>query len=552
MNYFRRHLLLFAIFSIPLLFLSCSKEKRQGLPKAVPAGGTLRICASAETEILDPQGILFLSDLSIASHIYEGLVGIGNDFNRPIPVLATRWEKYDGGKRIRFYLRKNVRFHDDPCFPAGKGRLFTAGDVVYTFQRLADPQLNFSNFYLFQGKIAGIDAFHNGQAASISGIRVLGPHTVEFVLTRPYFSFLKLLSTAPAFIVPKEAVTYYGANLAKHPVGTGPFRLVSWKQLEEIVLIKNEAYWGRDSLNNPIPYLKELRIRLISNPILSVSEFLKGSLNLLRTDEKTYNELLQRPRFTEQFKLALKTRDTAVRFFGVALDKKTPLSRSRSLREAVARTFNRVALKQAAANGVHLTHSLAPPSLLGRKDLDWFGYTPGIAQKMLRQEKLPAGMLPIAVSSNIESPDVQFICQAIRELGLPCKPDIHRVAYYRHIIRDRPDLFRVSFLPNYPDAEDYYALFYSKNARTTNLTAYHNSLYDRLFEEALLEQSAEKRQEKFYQLERILKRDVPAFYVSGGAPVFYLTPHFVHGLKLRNTFPDFRYVWIERHHVQKK
>lgn len=533
----------FGLVILFVLFLSCSREKAHSPPNAVSPGGTLRISASAETETLDPQKILFLSDMQIVSFIYEGLVGIDNHLN-PVPLLAERWEKFDNGRRIRFHLRKNVRFQDDACFPGGIGRTLTAEDVRFTFQRIADPAVKCPNRYLFEGKIVGMDAFCEGKSPAISGIRVLAPDEIEFHLTKAYFSFLKLLAAVPAQIVPREAVVAYGANLGHHPVGTGPFRLARWKSLKEILLVKNDHYWQKDEIGNTLPYIEALQIRLISNPVLRISEFLKGNLDVIRVQEKDAVELQKQPHFQQKFRVDQKNPNLDVRFFGFSLDKKTPLSREPQLRQAIVRAFRRDKLNDNSPLPVTLAKSFVPDFLLNHHEFSWYPYTPETARQLV-QKLSPASLhQTIEISSNIKSAEADLLCQAIRRLGLRCKTDIHPVKYYAHILKDRPDIFRVSFFPNYPDAEDYYALFYSGNIGGINLTSYQNPEFDSHLKSVLFEQNADVRQELFIQMEKILSQDIPAIYLVRTPPDYILTSRRIHGLGTKITSIDFQRAWI--------
>jgi len=501
--------------------------------------------ALAQIETLDPQKILFLSDLRIASFIYEGLVGMNEDQNL-FPLLAESWEKLDGGRRIRFHLRKGVRFQDDPCFPDGVGRIITAEDVLFTFQRLASPAIKCPNWYLFEGKIVGMDAFHAGKSSTILGIRVLTPDEIEFHLTKAYFSFLKLLATVPAQIVPREAITAYGTNLGRHPVGTGPFRLVRWKPLSEILLVRNDHYWQVDSEGNHLPYIEALQIKLISNPVLKISEFLKGNLDVLRVREKDFVELRKQPEFQKKFQVAQKISNLGVRFFGFSMNKKTSLSREPRLRQAIIRAFQREKLNENNPLPQPLARSFVPPFLLNSHSFSWYTYTPKSARQMVREMSSAVQNQTIEISSNIKTPEVDLLCQAIHNLGLRCKIDIHPVKYFAHILNDRPDIFRVSFLPSYPDPEEYYTLFYSKNIGSTNLTGYRNPKFDVLLEKVLVEQNSNVRQGLFVQIEKILAQDIPAIYLIQTPPNYVLISHKLHGVTMRMTSTDFRHVWIER------
>ncbi len=529
--------------------LGCSSQKPA--PASSPRyGGTLNWAVTAEMEQLDPQRIMFRSDWQVASLIYEGLLTIGKDHNQLIPRLAENWEKLDGGRRLIFHLRHDVCFHDDPCFPDGVGREFQARDVVYTFQRIADPDVASPNWYLFKDKIEGIEAYHERTAPDISGIRALDDSTVEIKLTRPYYSFLKLLATPTAFIVPQEAVAHYGADFSHHPVGAGPFRLVHWRRLADISLVKNDRAWEKDEVGRPLPYLDGLHIRLISNPMLSVSEFLKGSLDLLAVNEKQFAQLGQEAGFEQKFIVAQKDDDFSVRFFGISMNGGSVIARRPEIRRAIACAFDNRALAQQFP--IDIPKGLVPSFLLGSASPKWYAHDPAAAKKMIDNLDTNVTKSPIYLCSNISGEAVNLLSKAMLRIGLTCRVDIHAMRYYEHIMHKRPEIFRVSFYPSYPDPEEYYALFYSKSSPSVNLTGYCNPQFDALLEQAFVEQDAGKRQSIFLRLEKLLKRDVPAIYISHSRPKYFITPKNIHGLSIQSTIPDFRKVWIESQDAEQK
>ena len=538
-----------AILLSLLVITSCSKKDAYLADDLPKYGGTLRITASAELGNLDPQKIIYWSDWNVASMVYDGLVSFDENYIDLIPTIAKSWQKFDEGKRIVFNLRDDVFFHDDPCFVDGEGRNLTAEDVLFTFKRIADPDLKCANWYIFDGKIQGLSDYFNQTTDEISGIKILDDYTIEFNLTKPYFSFLKLMASPTAFIVPKEAVDYYGENIAKHPVGTGPFRLVQWKQLEQVSLIKNKKYWLKDKFDQQLPYLDGIEIILISNPVLTVSEFMKGSFDLFAASGQTYNQLLDDPNFKSKFKIAKTSQDFAIRFLGFSVDKNTSLSKFAPARQAIALGFDRESLKQDLNNIMNIANSFVPKSLLPNVGENWFPFDLDFAKTTIATVDPSIKKQEIVICSNIRTKAVETLSRTFENLDLNYNIDIHPVNYYEDIVEERPDIFRISFYPSYPDPEEYYALFYSKSSPTTNVTGYKNPTFDELLENAMVEQNQIKRQNYFYQLEKILKKDVPVLYISHSLPKYFITPHSVYGLMMKSTIPDFRHVWIKAENV---
>ncbi|HKL20350.1 MAG TPA: ABC transporter substrate-binding protein, partial [Tichowtungia sp.] len=182
---------------------------------------------------LDP-GITGEVSSSLAiSRLYEGLLQY-HYLARPyklIPALAESMPDIsDDGLTYTFKIRKGIFFHDDPCFPGGKGRELEARDFVYSIKRVADVKNASSGFWAFNKRIKGINAFHDASKGSeptdydmdVEGLQAPNKYTLQITLTEPYPQFLYILAMHYAFAVPREAVEYYSRDFVNNPVGTGP------------------------------------------------------------------------------------------------------------------------------------------------------------------------------------------------------------------------------------------------------------------------------------------------------------------------------------------
>ena len=188
-------------------------------------GGELCYVRNHPGEGLDPVLIRFdNATREVAGLIYEGLVGLEPGTFRPVPLLAESWEFSPDRRTLTFRLRRGVRFQDDPCFPDGRGREVTAEDVKYSWERVAGWKGDTWGYEAFR-LIEGAEEFRSGRAGHISGIQVEGPHRLRVRFARPDFAFLYAISGPRGYVVPEEAVEYYGEGFPRHPVGTGPFRI---------------------------------------------------------------------------------------------------------------------------------------------------------------------------------------------------------------------------------------------------------------------------------------------------------------------------------------
>jgi oligopeptide transport system substrate-binding protein len=536
------------IFSVIFIFF-ISGCRTQHSQKTVPVnyGGVFKFEQTNPVETFDPREILFLNDWQISSLIYEGLAWYNDERDSIEPLLAESWQVSSDGCQWTIRLRNDVHFQDDPCFPSGKGRRLTAADILYTFERLASPQAVCSNWYLFAGKIIGIDDYHSGAAADISGIFIADDLHVQITLPRPYAAFLNLLATSATMIVPREAVEYYGIHFRDHPVGTGPFCLARRDPLQEIVFVKNEHYWRKDSDNRPLPYLDGLHLRFKSSAMVALSDFLKGENDLLEGDSRL--GLQSGENDSQPFKVGAKHIDYSVRFFGFMLDGDSPVVRNVELRRAIAMSYNKEKLAQNLPELEFVpAGSLVPPVLLHTK-MEFYPYDKEKAKALFDKYLSTLENPTCTIASNLKTPEIGVLVPELSRYGIKVLFRHVPVDYYHTIITEHPDIFRVSYQPSFPDPEEYYSLFYSKSSRDINLTGYSNGEYDHLLDQARMELDAKKRQDLFVRLERILARDVPAIYTNHNSPHYYYVNQSVEGFKVRLSIPDYRTVWFN-HHVK--
>ena len=236
------------VISFCFLFESCTHQA-EPISK-IKLGGTYHIPIVSEISCLDPLcGEVYT--WSIGSQILEGLVTFSKDGSQIIPLLAKRFEVKDSS--IIFYLRKGVHFHNDPCFINGKGRIAVASDVKYSLERFFNSLKDSPNNNSPEYSISGLKDFFNGKTNHITGLEVINDLTFE-IKTKKRFHVLKQLASHHFFVIPKEAVYYYGDDFKLHPVGTGPFRFSEFAANEKLVLVKNENYW--DNKNGiKLPFL---------------------------------------------------------------------------------------------------------------------------------------------------------------------------------------------------------------------------------------------------------------------------------------------------------
>src|SRR4029450_2936978 len=225
-------------------FLACALlVGMAGTAEAVTRGGTLIYARYADSLFLDPVFNDANVDIWILTNLYDTLFLPTDDGKDVQPGLATAWQAADDGLSYTITLRQGVKFAD--------GTPMTAEDVKWSIERAANPKNGIFNFLL----------------TSIDSVAVTAPDTVTIKLKQPDPVLIKALATFNTAILPMKA--YEAApgatdeekakTFAEHPIGTGPFKFVSWERNVTMKLVRNENYWRKDAEGKQLPYLDEIQ-----------------------------------------------------------------------------------------------------------------------------------------------------------------------------------------------------------------------------------------------------------------------------------------------------
>jgi peptide/nickel transport system substrate-binding protein len=480
----------FAAIAILVPLFACS---------AKPDPNTVVMVIESSPTNLDPRVGLDAQSERIDELLFDDLCTRDEHLNVR-PGLAERWEIPDPLTYI-FHLHQGVRFHD--------GRPLTSRDVKWTFDSL------------LQGKIRSTKA---AAYRPVDHIDTHDDYTVVFHLKEPFATFLWNISDGAIGIVPYGS----GDEISRHPIGSGAFRFVSAEPDKEVVIKRNDGYWGEKArLNN-------VRFAVVPDATTRALELRKGSADIavtsltgdmvLALERETNLEVLRGPGTVLGY-LAFNTRE--------------PILKDVQVRQAVAYAIDRTAIiHYLMRDFARPAYSLLPPeSWAYNGDVPRYAYNPDRARQLLEQAGYPAvnGVrfhLTMKTSTD-ESPRLvaAVLQQQLREVGIALDirtfefatflSDVIRGAYQLHTLRwvggnEDPDIFEYVF----------HSAKFSPHGG--NRTYYANPRVDALIDQARGEPDQNSRKQIYAEIQRILAEDLP--YID----LWYLENVMVHTRRVRN------------------
>ncbi|MEJ5964267.1 ABC transporter substrate-binding protein [Pedobacter immunditicola] len=471
---------------------------------------------------MDPAFARNQNAIWMINQIFNGLVQVDTGLNT-IPSIAKTWQISADGLVYTFNLRDDVYFHDHPQFAGGKGRKVIADDFVYSFNRLIDPKVGSSGGWIFSDKVKDATSFS-----------ALNDSTFQITLVKPFPAFMSLLTAQYCSVVPKEVVQHYGKDFRSNPVGTGPFKFKYWKEDEILVLLKNEKYWEKEG-NTPLPYLDAVKVTFINDKQSAFMNFIKKELDFFDKVDGSYRDdiLTKSGKMTSKYKGEFQIRKgpyLCTEYLGILVDtnktivKNSPL-RNKKVRQAINYAIDKKKLIKYLRNsiGSPATSGFVPAGMPGFDStaVKGYVYNPKKAAALLAEAGYPdgKGMPLVTLSASTTSRDlIEFIQGELSEIGIKVKVEVNPAASLRDMMsKNEVTFFRGSWIADYPDAENYLSVFYSKNRVPfgPNYTGYFNDDFDRLFEQSYYEEDAQKRFALYHQMDNMILEHasiVPIYY----------------------------------------
>lgn len=510
---------IFFLFACLLLF-SCSRENGN-------EGKTVfRYNESKGIATLDPAFAKSQTTIWPVNQLFNGLVQMDDSLHVK-PCIAKRWSISADGRIYSFFLRKDVFFHDHELFPEGKGRRVVAQDFVYSLGRIIDSKVASPGAWI----LSNLDQKAGNK---YSGMKAISDTILELTLQRPFPGFLGLLTMQYCSVVPEEIITHYGNDFRSHPVGTGPFYMKLWVEGEKLVFRKNEHYFETDQQGKSLPYLDAVAITFINDKQSEFMEFILGNIDFLSGVNASYkDELISRSgklkkKYSDRFTM-ITSPYLNTEYLAFLLDSASELvskspSRIKQVRQAFNFGFDRRKMMRYLRNnlGTPAEYGFIPKGMPGFSDkVHGYTYDPDKARKLLAEAGFTNGKgLPeVLLTTTGDYLDLcEYIQHELSQIGIKIRIDVNTGATFRDMVANsKLAFFRGSWVADYADAENYLALFYSKNFSPggPNTTHFKSIYFDSMYDQAMNETNDTLRYHLYNKMDQFVMDNavvIPLYY----------------------------------------
>jgi oligopeptide transport system substrate-binding protein len=530
---------------IILLLASCSKNGHKD------GGNILEYPLSGEVSTLD---IITSYDTISASVVHQCVEPLYeyHYLKRPytiIPLIAESMPLIEqNGLRYTIKIKKNIAYHPDPAFE-GKTRYVKAEDFVTQIKRLAYIPNASSGWWLFDGKIKGLNDFREKVGSDfdlffktdISGIKTPDDQTLVIDLIEPYPQMNAALSMSFTAPMPKEILLKYNNKLNDRIIGTGPFMLKKWNHLSGVQLVKNpdyhESYYptqgdrfahSRGLLKDAgkrIPFLDGINFRIMKENQTRWLNFLSKKIHILQNIPKEIYDTAMTPQgtLTEE----LKKKNIKMQAFPMLTYwwlsfnmKGTVFSKNKYLRMAVAHAIDYDRFIELFTNNIgQKANSIYPPGIPGYNPNKVLPYSYNLekAKEYMVKAGYPKGkglppiIFDVRGAAGTHRQRGEFFQSQLKQIGIETKVTTNTFPnFLKKEKAGELQFWQDGWTLDYPDAENVLQLLLSKNKSPgPNKTNYNNPKFDSLFQELKFLPESKRKWALMEEMENIVLDDLP-------------------------------------------
>lgn len=459
-----------------------------------PDANTFRLVLSNEPPTLDWSLATDSVSITVIENLMDGLTRFDHEL-RPVPAIASSWDVSDGGRRYLFHLRTDVTWSD--------GTPVTAEHFEYAWKRLLDPKTAAQYAYFLYPVVNG-KAYNTGRITdpSIVGVTARSAHELEVILEQPLVYFPSLTTFMVTFPQRKDLIDRYGDRWTdpRYLVTNGPFRLDEWRHEYRLTLSANPAYYGGT------PKVDRVRMYVVNERTTELTLYETGDLDYAQLPPEAIPAFEGTPEHR---------RVPILRGYYAGFNvKKRPFTDPR-IRRAFALAIDREEFPKILRGGERAARSWVPPGMPGYEPDVGLPYDPERARTLLAEAGFPEGRGFPAVEYVYNTGPVNTLiaenlqAQWKRALGIDVRLDnVEWKVYLKRLEQDAPPMFRLGWGADYPDPDNFLALFTADSGN--NHTRWANPTYDALVAAAASEMDAARRWAMYREAQRLLtEEDVP-------------------------------------------
>lgn len=439
----------------------------------------------------------------VASFVYNGLVKYDKDYHI-IGDLAQSWEIKDGGKRIRFHLRRGVMWQD--------GEPFSARDVMFTYKTIIDPKT---------------PTAYSGRYRLIKEAKVIDDYTFEVSYERPFAPALISwgLEILPEHLLKGKNIV--ASPLTRSPVGTGPFKFKRWDVGSKIVLEANESYF--DSR----PYLSGLGYTIIPDQATQFMELKAGGIDLMGLSPLQYLRQTDSPKLRKMYN-KYKYLSDGYTYLGFNL-KRSPFD-NKKIRQAIAYAIDKEEIIKGVLLGLGkvATGPYKPGTIWYNPNVRRYPYDRDKAAMLFKEMGFEdhdgdgfidkdGRAFEFTIITNqgnsMRKKAAQIIQHRLKEVGIKVNVRIIEWTVFLKEFVDKSNFDAVILGWNILQDPDLYTVWNSESE--LNFVGYKNPEVDRLLEKGRHTFDQEKRKYCYFRIQEILAEDQPYvfLYVPYSLPI---------------------------------
>lgn len=516
-------------------FSACTnplKPSKTDVPHSV-----FRVNLGTEPPDLDPAKTDDLTSFTVLLPLLKGLTQFDADMKAE-PAIAQSWDISPDGKRYVFHLRKDARWSD--------GKPVQAEDFAYAWSRALAPRIG-APYAFFLYELKNGKAYYDGKIQDFSkvGVHAVDPQTLIVELERPTPFFLNLAASPVMLPLRQDVVGKFGDKFteAGYFVSNGAYQLSQWRHEEKIVLTPNPYFYEKNPVKRP--RLKAIDMYMINDANTSVVMYENGELDFVETTTSIPAFDVRRLRKSPDCHTSLLHR---INYFGFNTRKK-PFDNPK-VRQAFAYALDRSYYPRLMQSGQKPIASWISPGLPGYNAQAGLKFDPQKARQLLAEAGYPNGKnFPTVHLSFQTMYDIQKeaeIAQYLWKKNLNVDIRLDNMEWKVLLSRldeDPPQIFRLGWFVDYPDADSYMNVFLSDSGN--NHTMWKSKAYDALVKQAVITLVPSKRQALYDQAQTLLLEKETAIIPVYVSEKTYLVKPYVEGLSINGlNLPNYDWLYL--------